>query len=72
MSNPESTLVEFKYDATFYFDDLPNNQKRVTAAALEETCEETECSLQPQWYRAGKAPVPFQEEVFWAVMVSFL
>ncbi|KAF9986790.1 tRNA methyltransferase 44 [Modicella reniformis] len=52
------TSVEFVYDATFYFDDLPNNHKET----------QVEESLSPKWYPAAKAPVPFSEDIFWSVL----
>ncbi|GJJ71001.1 tRNASer (uridine44-2'-O)-methyltransferase [Entomortierella parvispora] len=72
--NVESASVEFKYDATFYFDQLPNNQPKEAsgepAVAVAATAEAGQAA--PQWYRAGKAPVPFQEHVFWAVMQRWI
>ncbi|KAG0042861.1 tRNA methyltransferase 44 [Gryganskiella cystojenkinii] len=82
MSKPESTPVEFKFDATFYFDDLPNNQKEVQpavetvkdVAAVDHKKEANAATAvsKPRWYRTGRAPVPFAEEVFWSVMERWI
>ncbi|KAF9170138.1 tRNA methyltransferase 44 [Mortierella sp. AD011] len=62
MSGEESSNLEFTYDPIFYFENLPNNQgqTRKDGGVVEVT--------QPKWYQAAKAPVPFNEDVFWKVM----
>ncbi|KAF9116577.1 tRNA methyltransferase 44 [Mortierella sp. AM989] len=65
MSSEESS-IEFTYDATFYFDGLPNNLMQ-NEKGISETV-----SPQPTWYQAAKAPVPFSEGVFWKVMERWI
>lgn len=65
----EPASVEFKYDATFYFDQLPNNQQKSSSSEPLNSVEPGADQAAPKWYRAGRAPVPFQEQVFWSVMV---
>ncbi|KAG0005302.1 tRNA methyltransferase 44 [Entomortierella chlamydospora] len=62
MSGEESSNLEFTFDPIFYFENLPNNQgqTRKDGGVAEVT--------QPKWYQAAKAPVPFNEDVFWKVM----
>ncbi|KAF9359901.1 tRNA methyltransferase 44 [Mortierella sp. AD094] len=66
MSGEEPSTLEFTYDAVFHFENLPNNQG--------QTRKDGEVAVvpQPKWYQAAKAPVPFNEDVFWKVMERWI
>ncbi|KAG0248354.1 tRNA methyltransferase 44 [Mortierella polycephala] len=68
MAAGEHAVVEFAYDAVFYFDDLPNNQ---THPQKQKDSKDV-ITTKPQWYRTAIAPVPFREEVFWNVMERWI
>ncbi|KAF9184538.1 hypothetical protein BGZ51_003300 [Haplosporangium sp. Z 767] len=68
MAAGEHAVVEFAYDAVFYFDNLPNNQTH----PQKQKGSKDVITTKPQWYQAAIAPVPFREEVFWNVMERWI
>ncbi|KAG0287690.1 tRNA methyltransferase 44, partial [Dissophora globulifera] len=55
--------VDFVYDASFYFEDLPSRSNDQGSG---------EPHPRPAWYLTARAPVPFSEDVFWNVLERWI
>jgi hypothetical protein len=66
-------VVEHVYTPTFYFDQLPNNHKRLSSqtSAITIDSDSADKPRRARWYRAAVAPVAFDEATFWQVLVLF-
>ncbi|KAF9108093.1 tRNA methyltransferase 44 [Mortierella sp. GBA35] len=72
-------VVEHVYTPTFYFDDLPNNNKRHTLPQSRTTSSSNSPAAsadtlpkEAQWYRAAVVPVAFNEDIFWQVLERWI
>ncbi|KAG9068654.1 tRNA methyltransferase 44 [Linnemannia hyalina] len=68
-------VVEHVYTPTFYFDQLPNNNKHSLSQNSTTTNSDSDSVTKPtraQWYRAAVAPVAFDEATFWQVLERWI
>ncbi|KAF9919392.1 tRNA methyltransferase 44 [Lobosporangium transversale] len=74
MSDDATATTEFVYDALFSFDDLPNRKQKQQTRHTQKPQEDRAGSdqLQLGWYQVAKAPVPFNEDVFWKVLERWI